>query len=272
MKLRTSLIVVIASLVLINIAAAEFFPATGTVIGYFHTDRWGQGVCDGVFVKSELTKELTTKSWRPVSVTYTGIAQPIIPGGALITRIQKVTPGIEPLQKISLTLDKKSINFGSTTKLHVKFVNASDEPFRLSIDDYQMTITVHQRGTHPKHAVERDSIYDSHKNQIQVDARSKPFLRAARGCQLSIDPGSIRMRRGDPELTTERYVEEKPTENGGDTRPFIPAKSSREFIYTLGEDWFVNEYELQVVYYLRDKSSPGIILSPPLSFDVTAKK
>jgi hypothetical protein len=271
-KHTLALLAIAVALLFANVTTAESMPRNGTFTGYFFTDRWGQGVFDIFFVKPELVEQLAGKSWRPIVVTSNDIQQPMNPGAAMIHQIDKVARVDDPPLKIALTVDAKSIAFGAETKLHVKVTNTSDQRVELYRRDFLLCTTVHKRGTHPDHAVARDEIYDCFNNSYGFDFRTKQILRATMNDALFTNDGAIQISgRGVPALIVDRGGKAKHADIYDEDRPTIPGNASREFTYSIGLGWFINEYELQIHYRPPVKMPVPYILSPPLSFDVTAK-
>ena len=85
---------------------------------------------------------------------------------------------------------------------------------------------------------------------------------------LFTNEGQIPMYRGAPRLEIKKDGKWKMAGLYDEQRPEIPSEQSVEFVYTIGEGWLINEYELQVRYRPREKLEAQYILSPPLSFDV----
>jgi len=252
-----------------NFATADETPRNRTFTGYFFTDRWGQGVFDIFFVKPELIEQLTGASWRPIAVTAHDFEHPGSGWAGMIHQIENVARVDDPPLKIELTVDAKSIAFGAETKLRIKVTNTSDHRVELDRRDFYLLTTVHKRGTHPDHEVERDEIYDCFRRSYGYSRT----LRATHNDSLFTNDGAIQISsRGVPALIVIRDGKAKHAADIYDEdHPTIAGNASRTFTYSIGSGWFINEYELQVHYRPREKMSVPYILSPPLSFDVTAK-
>jgi len=190
----------------------------------------------------------------------------------MIHQIDNVARADDPPLKITLTLDDKTIVFGGETKLHIKVTNTSDNPIELYRRSFLLRTTVHKRGKHPDHEVTRDEIYDCFNNSYGFGFRSKRILRATTNDALSTNRGAIQMRGGAPVVIVDKDGKPKHAGLYDEDRPIIAGNASREFVYSIGSGWLINEYELQIHYRPRKKMSVPYILSPPVSFDVVAKK
>jgi hypothetical protein len=269
-KHTLAFLAIAVTLLFANVATADEAPRKETVTGYFFTDRWGQGVFDGFFVKPDLIGQLTGTSWRPLVVTSNDIEHPGSGWAGMIHQIEKVARVDDPPLKIALTVDAKSIAFGAETKLRIKVTNTSDHRVELDRRDFVLLTTVHKRGTHPDHEVERDEIYDCFRMSFGFDFRT---LRATHNDSLFTKDGAIQISgRGVPALIVIRDGKAKHAADIYDEdHPTIAGNASRTFTYSIGSGGFINEYELQVHYRPHEKMSVPYIPSPPLSFDVTPR-
>jgi len=266
---RFSLILAAAISMLANVASAELIPTGGTFTGYSFTDRWDQQVFDIFFVEPRAAKKLENNDWRPITLTTDDIRAD--DGGVgMIQHVEKVASIVDPDLKFTLILDKNSIPFGGETKLHVMVENTSDKPIKLDRRNIGLRITVHKRGLHPDRRVKRDEIYDCFNRSYRFNIPSERILRATMTTAMFTNTGMIQMRDGAPNVFIEREGEIKLAGLYDEDHPAIAAKSSREFVYSVGSGWLINEYELQIHYTLREKFL-GLyyILSPPVSFDIT---
>jgi hypothetical protein len=217
-KHTLALLAIAVALLLANVATADEPPRKVTVTGYFFTDRWGQGVFDVFFVKPELIGQLAGTSWRPLVVTSNDIVHPGSGWAGMIHQIDKVTRVDDPPLKIALTVDAKSIAFGAETKLRIKVTNTADHRVELDRSDFVLLTTVHKRGTHPDHEVERDEIYDCF-NRSYGYSRT---LRATHNDSLFTNDGAIQIsdhgvpaliviRDGKAKHAADIYDEDHPT-------------------------------------------------------------
>jgi hypothetical protein len=269
-KHTLAFLAIAVTLLFANVATADEAPRKETVTGYFFTDRWGQGVFDVFFVKPELIGQLAGTSWRPLVVTSNDIEHPGSGWAGMIHQIEKVARVDDPPLKIELTVDAKSIAFGAETKLRIKVTNTSDHRVELDRCDFDLRTTVHKRGTHPDHEVERDEIYDCFR--MSYGYSYSHTLRATHNDSLFTNDGAIQISdRGVPALIVERDGKAKHAYTYDVDHPTIAGNASSEFTYSIGRGWFINEYELQIHYRPHEKMSVPYILSPPLSFDVTPK-
>ena len=270
---RRCVVLLVSFLCSASFAAAETMPRNGTFTGYFFVDRWDQGVFACFFVKPGLTKQLQQEDWHPISLSCDEIKHPMNPGAAMIHQINKVAPVPKPAFEIRLKLDKRQIAFGTDTTLRIKVRNNSDQPLQIHRRDFNLLTTVHKRGTHPDHEVERDEIYDCFKNLYGFGRRDS-MLRATMTEALFTNQGVIEMRRGAPVLT--RKTGGKRVGLYAEQRPTIPKDKTKEFVYSIGHGWLINEYELQIQYRLREdekaKQAIPYIMSPPVSLDVGTPK
>lgn len=175
---------------------------------------------------------------------------------------------------LELKLDDKSIVYGGETQLRVKVTNKSDQPIELKRHELSLRTTVRKRGIHPKHEVKRDETYDCFKSAYSFGLPPEERrLRATSGEKLFTSTGCVGMYNGMPSLVIEKDGVLKHASHNDAERALIAGNTSQEFIYSIGSGWYINEYELQVNYYYSFKTmSLRSILSPPLSFDITANK
>ncbi|MFA5795499.1 MAG: hypothetical protein WC980_10600 [Candidatus Brocadiia bacterium] len=269
---------------LIILSQAEDMPNQGVFRGYFFVDRWGQGVFDYLYVDPGLFPQLKQDEWRPVTVTATSIVQWMNPGGAMIKKISQVELPEQPQFNIKLGLINETITYGGSAILWVGITNNSKSNHTLYKRDLKLNITVHKRGTLPGgEKVERDTIYDCFNNPYDDDAVK--CMRATVSLALVMNNGKINMENGNPQLYPPksikqitdtsgpypkiRLVETEPKIVDGEKQETLARGKSTTLFYQLGDDWLINEYELQASYRPYP-TNDEYVLSKPISFDVKA--
>ena len=255
-------------LMISSYAFTEKLPTKGTFEGYFFIDRWGQGVFNYFFVSPELSNSLDKLKDNPLRIVATEINQPMNPGGAMILKIESINPLAKPHLQLGLDVSKQVIGYGKQTKLTVVIENNSDKPVSLYRRDLLLAISVNKRGVLPDQKVDRDAIFDVFNNPYFDEKSNLICLRATTYVKLFTDKGEISMVNGHPDLYILKEGGKKRVGIYDEEKRIVSPGKSVSFSYQIGQDWLVNEYELQLKYRPREKTSIEYILSKPLAFDV----
>ena len=250
---------------------AEMVPPSGEFTGYYFLDRWNQGVFGPLFVSPDLHKALKQSTWCPIRIKATDIYQPMNPGGAIIRSIASTIALPPPRIKIQLDIDKPVLSHGSLGILTVSLTSAWDKPIDLYRRELDLAITVHKRGVIPEGKPYGDGIFDSFNNCYIAYPATGDLCRATYyGVTLFTDDGDICMQNGSPRLIIQKNNESKSADlYDEDKRTLMPGETLA-FHYSVGEDWLINEYELQAQYYSPEDIGGNYTLSKPLSLDVVA--
>ncbi len=248
-------------------ASAEII-GPGTYRGTYAVDRWSQGRFGFLFVAEALDETLKDYAGVPLALEATGVNQPMNPGGAMITKVGKITKLTSPVAMAIAwqepakgpTEALRRIAAGGEIKLRITMTNRSGGDLVLRDQSLYLAFDFH----HPSGAGTSDAMgyWSQHNSLLLWEGESERIL--------SICEAKANLLPADQVLDAAALTASSPGPRPEEA-PVLADGKSHSWTVTV-RNVPTNEFEITAVHSTYDREAEAYIhtISNVLRLDVLA--